>query len=256
MIVPMGWFGWVRIGALQTDAIILGETQPSVGGKIWQIPPSVPNTVTGFMAYLDTKLLVLVIGLVGMVLLLNSFASAVSCTTKRLMPVIGPRMLVDVRNIHYAKMILMVMYHSANPAIATGPAKEVTLDFKGAPQCWFLTKIANVVWLLQLPNVIYPSLPHNPMKNKTIAEAGGLIIMKTVVEIPKIEDASNPKQQQVPAAPDPTKLHKGYRLTCPKVPRFWPDPLNNNLFQCSKYFHVSSNAAGAPVAKLMIFVPK
>ena len=37
MIVPMGWFGWVRIGALQTDAITLGETQPSVGGKIWQV---------------------------------------------------------------------------------------------------------------------------------------------------------------------------------------------------------------------------
>ena len=51
------------------------------------------------MAYLDTKHLVLVIGLVGMVLLLNNFALVVSCTMKRLTPVIGPRMLVDVRNI-------------------------------------------------------------------------------------------------------------------------------------------------------------
>lgn len=135
MIVPMGWFGWVRIGALQTDVITLGETLPSVGGKIWQIPPLVLNTVTGFMAYLDTKHLVLVIGLVGMVLLLNNFALVVSCTMKRLMPVIGPRMLVDVRNIHCAKMILMEMYLSANPAIATGPAKEVTLAFNGALQC-------------------------------------------------------------------------------------------------------------------------
>ena len=33
MIVPMGWFGWVRIGALQMDVITLGETLPSVGGK-------------------------------------------------------------------------------------------------------------------------------------------------------------------------------------------------------------------------------
>ena len=37
MIVPMGWFGWVRIGALQMDVIPLGETLPSVGGKIWQV---------------------------------------------------------------------------------------------------------------------------------------------------------------------------------------------------------------------------
>lgn len=37
MIVPMGWFGWVRIGALQMDVITLGETLPSVGGKIWQV---------------------------------------------------------------------------------------------------------------------------------------------------------------------------------------------------------------------------
>ena len=54
---------------------------------------------------------------------------------KRLTPVIGPRMLVDVRNIHCAKMILMEMYLLANPAIDTGPAKEVTLAFNGALQC-------------------------------------------------------------------------------------------------------------------------
>ena len=96
------------------------------------IPPLLLNTVTGFMAYLDMKHLVLVIGLVGMVLLLNNFALVVSFTMKRLTPVIGPRMLVDVRNIHCAKMILMEMYLLANPAIDTGPAKEVTLAFNGA----------------------------------------------------------------------------------------------------------------------------
>ena len=108
---------------------------------------------------------------------------------------------------------------------------------------------------LQLPTVMYPSLPHNPTK-MTIPEAVGNQ-MTTVVEIPKTEDASKPKLQQVPAVPDPTKgLHKGYHLTCPKEPRFWPDPLNNNLFQCSNYFHVSSNATNAPplVAKLMIYL--
>jgi len=181
-------------------ANILIERNATVVNVI--IPPSVLNTVTGFMAYLDTKLLVLAIGLVGMVLQLNSFASVVSCTTKRLMLVIGPKMLVDVRNIHYAKTILMVMYHLANPAIATGPAKEVTLAFKGAPPCWFLTKTASAACHLQLPTVMYPSLPHNPTK-MTIPEAVG-DQMTTVVEIPKTEDASKPKPQQVPAVADPT----------------------------------------------------
>ena len=120
----------------------------------------------------------------------------------------------------------------------------------------------------------------------TIPEAVG-DQMTTVVEIPKTEDASKPKLQQIPAlpvppvllgllvtsvllgllvpsvllglpaVPDSTKgLHKGYHLTCPKEPRFWPDPLNNNLFQRSNYFHVSSNATNAPplVAKLMIYL--
>jgi len=183
-------------------ANILIERNATVVNVI--IPPSVLNTVTGFMAYLDTKLLVLAIGLVGMVLQLNSFASVVSCTTKRLMPVIGPRMLVDVRNIHYAKMIPMVMYHLANPAIVTGPAKEVTLAFKGAPPCWYLTKTANAACHLQLPTVMYPSLPHNPTKT-TIPEAvGDQMTTVTVMEIPKTEDASNPNPQQVPAAADPT----------------------------------------------------
>ena len=62
------------------------------------------------MAYLDTKHLVLVIGLVGMVLLLNNFALVVSCTMKRLTPVIGPRMLVDVRNIVSFEKKLLVVY--------------------------------------------------------------------------------------------------------------------------------------------------
>merc|ERR1719510_386318 len=99
-------------------------------------------------------------------------------------------------------MIPMVMYHLANPAIVTGPAKEVTLAFKGAPPCWFLTKTANAACHLQLPTVMYLSLPHNPTKT-TIPEAVG-DQMTTEVEIPKTEDASKPKPQPVPAVADPT----------------------------------------------------
>ena len=51
---------------------------------------------------------------------------------------------------------------------------------------------------------MYPSLPHNQTK-MTIPEAVG-DQMTTVVEIPKTEDASKPKLQQIPALPVPPVL--------------------------------------------------
>jgi hypothetical protein len=63
------------------------------------------------MEYSDTKHLAQGIGLAGTEPRQNSFALVVFYTTKKLMPVIGHKMLLGAKNIHCARMMPMVTFH-------------------------------------------------------------------------------------------------------------------------------------------------
>ena len=138
-------------------------------------------------------------------------------------------------------MILTEMCPSANLATVIGRVKVDIPAFRDAPQCWSLTKTANVASHLPLLIATYPSQPLNPTKKtRTVVDLDPVGVPLKAEEIPvtqKIEDASKRTPMSDPLKDYP---HKDYPSTYPKELRSWPDLLNKNLFlSCSNQKSIS-----------------
>merc|ERR1711997_1045529 len=171
------------------------------------IHPSALITATGSTEFLDTRRPAPATGLAGTAPPLNSFASAAFSTTKRHTPVTGLKTWGVARSTLSARTIQTATCPWANPATATGPAKEATPASNAAQPCWYSTKTANAASPRPLRIATFPPPPPIP----------GTLTMAPLTEeeaveprhLLKTEDAFNNLPFNIPSGAAPLQPQQG-----------------------------------------------